>query len=113
MSNNVRETDYGYEITWTSNEFYCSKILVFEKEGVKTPLHFHKEKQKSWFVNAGKFEVQWMDTSDGKAYAKELPEGAVFEVPSMLPVSLKSLQPNSAMAETSNNNNEEDYYRLN
>ena len=113
MSNNVVETEYGYEIIWTDNELYCSKILVFEKEGKQTRLHFHKDRHKSWFVNAGKFEVQWVDAKDGKAYSKELPEGSVFEVPALLPVTLKSLANNSAMAETSNNNNTEDYYRLN
>jgi len=113
MSDNIKETDYGYEIVWTDNEYYCSKILVFEKAEQKTRLHFHKDRHKSWFVNAGKFEVQWVDPKDGKAYSQELPEGAVFEVASLLPVSLKSLAPNSAMAETSNNNNVDDYYRLN
>lgn len=113
MTDNVKQTEYGYEITWTDNEYYCSKILVFEKADVKTPLHFHKEKHKSWFVNAGKFEAQWLNTEEGKAYAQELPEGSVFEVPPLMPVSLKSLAPNSAMAETSNSNNEKDYYRLN
>ena len=113
MSDNIKETEYGYEIVWTDNEYYCSKILVFEKSDKQTRLHFHKDKHKSWFVNAGKFEVQWVDPKDGKAYSQELPEGAVFEVAPLLPVSLKSLVANSAMAETSNNNNADDYYRLN
>jgi mannose-6-phosphate isomerase-like protein (cupin superfamily) len=113
MSNNVIETEYGYEVIWANNDYYCSKILVFEKENKQTKLHFHKNKHKSWFVNAGKFEVQWVDTADGTAYSKELPEGSVFDVPALLPVTLKSLVPNSAIAETSNNNDLDDYYRLN
>jgi hypothetical protein len=113
MKDNIKETAYGYEIVWANNEFYCSKILVFDKENKHMPLHFHKDKTKTWFVNAGKFEIQWLDTKDGKIYKQELLEGSVFEVPALMPVTLKSLSPNSAMAETSNNNNEEDYYRLN
>lgn len=113
MSNNIQKTDYGYNIIWTDNEYYCSKILVFEKSNAQTQLHFHKDKHKSWFVNAGKFEVTWIDSNDGKLYAQELLEGSVFDIPPLMPVTLKSLAPNSAMAETSNNNNEEDYYRLN
>jgi hypothetical protein len=113
MTDNVKQTDYGYEIVWTDNENYCSKILVFEEEGKQTRLHFHKNRHKSWFVNAGKFEVQWVNSKDGKAYSKELPEGSVFDVPALLPVTLKSLADNSAMAETSNNNDVDDYYRLN
>jgi len=34
-------------------------------------------------------------------------------VPALLPVTLKSLANNSAMAETSNSNDPDDYYRLN
>lgn len=113
MNDNIKKTDWGYEIVWADNEYFCSKILVFEKENQQTRLHFHKNRHKSWFVNAGKFEVQWVDPKDGKAYSKELPEGSVFEVPMLLPVTLKSLVENSAIAETSNNNNLEDYYRLN
>jgi mannose-6-phosphate isomerase-like protein (cupin superfamily) len=110
---NIKKFDWGYEIVWANNDYYCSKILVFENSEKKIPLHFHKSKNKSWFVNAGKFEVQWVDTEDGKVYAKELPEGSVFEVPALTPVTLKSLSPNSAMAETSNSNDEKDFYRLN
>ena len=113
MTDNIKQTDYGYEVVLTDNEYYCSKILVFEEEGKQTRLHFHKDRHKSWFVNAGKFEVQWVDSKDGKAYSKELPEGSIFEVPALLPVTLKSLADNSAMAETSNSNDLEDYYRLN
>jgi uncharacterized RmlC-like cupin family protein len=113
MNNNVKETDYGYEIIWADTGQYCGKILVFEKANSKLALHFHKEKAKSWFVNAGKFKVQWVDTVDGKTYAQELPEGSVFHVPALMPVMLESLVINSAMAETSNANNVDDYFRLN
>jgi hypothetical protein len=113
MKDNVIKTDYGYEIVWADTEQYCGKILVFEKSNSKIPLHFHKEKTKSWFVNAGKFKVQWVDTSTGGVYAQELPEGGVFHVPALMPVMLESLSVNSAMAETSNANKVDDYYRLN
>lgn len=112
MKDNVVETEYGYDIVWADTESYCGKILVFEQANSKTALHFHKTRNKSWFVNAGKFRVQWVDTADGKAYAKELPEGSVFHVPALMPVQLESLDSNSAMAETSNSNSAEDVYRL-
>jgi uncharacterized RmlC-like cupin family protein len=110
---NVIQTEYGYDIIWADTEYYCSKILVFEKANQKTSLHFHKTKNKSWFVNAGKFSVTWIDTVDGKSYAKELPEGSTFHVPALMPVLLESLANNSAMAETANNNVLDDIYRLN
>jgi len=46
-------------------------------------------------------------------YAQELPEGGTFHVPVLMPVQLESLADNSAIAETSNSNDIDDYYRLN
>lgn len=109
---NIIDHDWGKEIVWTSNETYSGKILIFEFAEMSTPLHFHKNKNKSWFVNAGKFLVTWIDTSEGQAYSKELPEGSVFEVPALMPVKLKSLENNSAMAECGNSNDIDDIYRL-
>ena len=67
---NVIKTDYGYDVVWADNEYYCSKILVFEEEGKQTRLHFHKDKHKSWFVNAGKFEVNGLILKTGKHILK-------------------------------------------
>ena len=103
---NIKEHEWGKEVIWSSTEDYCGKILIFEKAEATIPLHFHKEKDKSWFVNAGKFLVTWIDTNNGQAFSKELPEGSVFHVPALLPVRLQSLQENSAMAECSNNNDD-------
>jgi uncharacterized RmlC-like cupin family protein len=113
MKENVVKTEYGYEVTWASTDSYTGKILVFERAGVTLPLHFHKNKNKSWFVNAGKFRVQWVDTLDGKCYSKELPEGSTFHVPALMPVSLESLAPNGAVAEASDQHADSDVYRLN
>jgi hypothetical protein len=113
MQDNVIKTDYGYEIAWASTKTYAGKILVFEHAGKTLPLHFHKHKNKSWFVNAGMFRVQWVDTADGKCYAKDLPEGSTFHVPALMPVSLESLVPNSAMAEAGDSGGDTDVYRLN
>lgn len=112
MKDNVIKTDYGYEIVWTNTDSYSGKILVFEKNGKRTPLHFHKRRNKSWFVNVGKFKVQWIDTVDGKSYAQELSEGNVFHVPALMPVSLEALADNSAIAETGDAVLADDFYRL-
>tara|TARA_Y100000389_G_C17411848_1_gene491387 strand:- start:1155 stop:1493 length:339 start_codon:yes stop_codon:yes gene_type:complete len=108
---NIKEHEWGREIVWSAKENYCGKILVFEKAEKSMPLHFHKSKEKSWFVNAGTFLITWVDTADGKAYSKELPEGSVFEVPALTPVKLQALQDNSAMAECSNSS-EDDFYKI-
>lgn len=110
--NTVIQTDWGYEIVWATTDSYCGKILVFEKANKRMPLHFHKNKSKSWFINAGKFRVQWVDTKDGKVYAKELPEGSVFHVPELMPAMLESLSDNGAVAECSSVSSDDDVFRL-
>jgi len=109
---NIKEHDWGKEVIWTNTADYCGKILIFEKENSSTSLHFHKDKEKSWFVNAGKFLVTWVDTNNGQAYSKELPEGSVFQVPRLMPVKLTSLQDNSAIAECGTYEDENDYLKL-
>ena len=54
---------WGYELIWASNDKYCGKIMVFEKVGSKFSMHFHKEKDESWFVNQGTFLLRWIDTN--------------------------------------------------
>lgn len=110
MSDSVKKTNFGYELTWAKTDEYCGKILVFEKSNSVLPLHFHKTKTKSWFVNSGKFLIKWVDTSDGKPYSQELSEGNVFHVNPMTPITVESLTDNGAIAEVSNGH--DDYYRL-
>lgn len=113
MKDNVIKTDYGYDLTWASSSEYCGKILVFEKSGGKVPFHFHKSKSKSWFVNAGKFKVVWVDTKDGKVYAQQLDEGGTFNVPALMPVFLESLADNGSITEVGSADLPEDFFRLN
>jgi uncharacterized RmlC-like cupin family protein len=113
MNDNVIKTDYGYEIVWASTEVYCAKILVFEESQKCLPFHFHKSKSKSWFVNSGKFNIQWVDTENGKVNTAELVEGSVFHVPALMPVMLESSVDNSSMSEVSSHSTEKDFFRLN
>ena len=55
------DKDWGYEIVWASNQFYCGKILVFEKAGAETTVVIHKDRKKSWFINAGRFQIIFTD----------------------------------------------------
>lgn len=112
MSEENFKRDWGMEITWADEENYCGKILIFNQPGDKTPFHFHKETGKSWFVNNGKFIVRWIDTKDGKVYQRELPEGCVYKVELMTPVSLECVEPGSSIAQTSSSNDIDDTYTI-
>ena len=34
------EKGWGYELIWATNELYCGKIMVFEKLGGVSKIHF-------------------------------------------------------------------------
>ena len=103
MANNSIKTDYGYDLLWASTANYQGKIIVFEKAGNKTPLHYHKEKEKHYFVNTGKFKLRYIDTSTGQIYDQEMSEGSVFHAPPLIPCSLEALVDNSSVSEVNNN----------
>lgn len=109
---NVKQTDYGYEIIWAITKDYCSKILAFENPGVKTPMQFQKETEKSLFINNGVFRIRWIDTNDGQYYEKECKEGNVFHVPPMMPISIESLTAGASITQTSNGEREGDTFTV-
>lgn len=103
---------WGYEIVWANNDRYCAKMLVFERAGAKTSLVFHKEKTKSWFVNAGKFKVRFIDINTGEIKEAVLEEGKTAEFSPLGPHQLESLVPNSIILEVSTTDYIEDRFRL-
>lgn len=55
------EKGWGHELIWATNDKYCGKLLKFNK-GAKFSMHFHAEKDETWYVLDGRFEVRWIDT---------------------------------------------------
>ncbi len=103
---------WGYEIIWASNDKYCGKIMVFERTGAKFSMHFHKEKEETWFVNAGKFKLTWCDTKTATYQEVLLEEGATWHNPPLQPHQLEALVPNSMIFEVSTADSVEDNYRI-
>jgi mannose-6-phosphate isomerase-like protein (cupin superfamily) len=103
---------WGYEIIWATNEKYAGKILVFEKVGAKFSMHFHKEKDETWFINAGSFKLVYCDTQTATYHEKILKEGDVWRNPPMLPHQVFALEPNSMIFEVSTPDSVEDNYRI-
>jgi len=66
---------WGFELVFANNDKYCGKLLVFDRAGSKTSLVLHKEKYKSWFINAGKFKVTYIDVATGETKEAILEEG--------------------------------------
>lgn len=103
---------WGYELIWATNEKYCGKIMFFEKEGAMFSMHFHKEKDETWFVNSGKFKVQWIDTKTAGLHEQELNEGDVWHNPPLQPHRLICMKADSSITEVSTPDSVEDNYRV-
>jgi len=106
------EKGWGYELIWATNEKYCGKILVFEKTGAKFSMHFHRDKDETWFVNNGKFMLNYIDTNTAQLYQKELKEGDTWHNPPLQPHQLVALEDGSSITEVSTPDSVEDNYRL-
>lgn len=103
---------WGFEIIFANNDRYCGKLLVFERAGAKTSLVFHKEKRKSWFVNAGKFRVKYIDVATGEVKEAVLEEGKTADFAELGPHQIEALTPNSIIFEAGTADYVEDRFRL-
>jgi mannose-6-phosphate isomerase-like protein (cupin superfamily) len=103
---------WGYEIVWANNDKYCGKLLVFGQAGAKTSLVFHKDRAKSWFVNAGKFKVSYIDVSTGEMKQSEIGEGQTADFGQLGPHQVEALVANSIIFEVGTGDYVEDRFRL-
>lgn len=106
------EKSWGIDIIWANNEHYCGRILVFNESGQKTPMLLHKERRKSWFVNAGKFKITFIDVKDGNTKEAVLDQGQTVDIAEMSPHQLESLTANSIMLESGSPLFENDDFRI-
>ena len=103
---------WGYEVIWSSTEHYCGKMLIFENVGATCPMMIHKSRRKSWFVNAGKFKMTYMNVSTGETNEAIIEEGKTIDISEMSPHKLEALAPNSIIFEVGMPDDLEDQFRL-
>ena len=103
---------WGFEIVWSNNDRYSGKLLVFEKAGNKTSLVFHKDKKKSWFVNAGRFKMRYVDVQTGELKEAILEEGKTADIGELTPHQLEAMVDGSIIFEVGTTDNVEDRFRL-
>ena len=103
---------WGFELVFANNDKYCGKLLVFEQAGAKTSLVFHKDRAKSWFVNAGRFKITFIDVATGEIKQSELSEGQTADFGQLGPHQVESLMPNSIIFEVGTGDYVEDRFRL-
>lgn len=105
------EKGWGHELIWATNDKYCGKNMVFSKEGAKFSMHFHKEKDETWYVESGEFIVKWIDTTDASVHEKVLKPGDAWRNHPMLPHQLICVKPGE-ITEVSTADSVEDNYRV-
>ena len=103
---------WGFEIVFANSEKYCGKLLVFDRVGAKTSLVFHKEKSKSWFINAGKFKITFIDIASGEIKEAVLDEGKTVDFGPLGPHQVEALVAGSVIFEVGTADYVEDRFRL-
>jgi mannose-6-phosphate isomerase-like protein (cupin superfamily) len=78
------EKGWGRENIWATNDKYCGKLLEFNT-GAKFSMHFHAEKDETWYVLSGKFKVICIDTKNASQYEHYLNVGDVWHNEPLLP----------------------------
>ena len=71
------EKGWGHELIWATNDKYCGKLMHFKK-GAKFSMHFHAQKDETWYVLSGKFEVKYIITQNASVHSEILVEGSTW-----------------------------------
>jgi len=101
---------WGSELIWATNNHYCGKMMNFDT-GARFSMHFHAEKDETWYVLVGKFIVRYIDTQNAQIYEKELNEGDTWHNPPLLPHQLVCVEEGTVI-EVSTSDSVEDNYRV-
>lgn len=101
---------WGNELIFATNDKYCGKLLEFN-EGAKFSMHFHAQKDETWYVVSGKFIVETIDTTNAKRSETVLVEGDSWHNPPLLPHRLTCVEA-GVIVEVSTPDSLEDNYRV-
>ena len=104
------EKGWGNEKIWATNDKYCGKMLCF-KTGSKFSMHFHAQKDETWYVLDGKFVVRWIDTKTAKEHEQPLSTGDTWHNAPLLPHQLICIE-QGTIIEVSTPDSVEDNYRV-
>lgn len=81
---------WGSELIWATNDKYCGKLLEFNIDA-KFSMHFHAEKDETWFILEGEFIVTYIDTKTAIKYTKFLKPGDTWRNEPLVPHQLKCI----------------------
>jgi mannose-6-phosphate isomerase-like protein (cupin superfamily) len=87
----IVEKGWGREVIFATNDLYCGKLLQF-KNDTKCSMHFHSQKDETWYVLSGKFIVHWIDTTTSEIHKKELNPSSIWRNKPLVPHQLECLE---------------------
>lgn len=101
---------WGYENIWATNDKYCGKLLKFNKDA-RFSMHFHAEKDESWYILDGSFKIVFIDTVDASVHDVILKPGDVWRNRPLQPHQVICLE-EGTIIEVSTPDSIEDNYRI-
>ncbi len=101
---------WGSEEIWATNDLYCGKFLHFDKDA-RFSMHFHADKDETWYVLSGVFRVVYIDTQTSEEHEHTLNTGDVWHNPPLLPHQLICVEAGTII-EVSTADSVEDNYRI-
>lgn len=108
--NGIVTKGWGSELIWATNDKYCGKLLNFNK-GSKFSMHFHREKEETWYVLSGEFLVHWINTLTAEVITNKLKAGDVWHNDPLLPHQIECVEAGTII-EVSTPDSVEDNYRV-
>ncbi len=103
---------WGKELIFATTDKYCGKLMFFDKKGAKFSMHFHKDKDESWYVLNGSFTLHTLDTKTADMETHILTKGETWRNEPLLPHQLIAMEDNSIIIEVSTPDSVEDNYRI-
>ena len=101
---------WGNELIIENNEMYCGKLLRF-KGGFKFSMHYHMDKDETWYVEEGEFIYRWIDTETAEIKKRELKVGEVVRQLPGQPHQLEAIT-DGVIFEVSTQHKDSDSYRV-
>lgn len=101
---------WGYELILENNPQYCGKILHFNR-GAKFSMHFHIQKQETWYVSSGRFWFRWIQTGSADLIETILVPGDCVTIKQGQPHQIQCLEEGDIF-EVSTQHFDSDSYRV-
>lgn len=101
---------WGEELIIENNKLYCGKLLIFKK-GCKFSMHYHMNKDETWYIQSGKFIYRWIDLRNADLHEIELLPGKIIRQRPGQPHQLEALE-DGIVFEVSTHHKDNDSYRI-